>query len=99
MKLFLCLAFAVISVGPLSAQVAAQSTTPVREGGPVMLRSGDIVRLRIWREPDLSGEFVIDEQGVVVFPKVGPIRVLGTSSDALRDTLVKSYQVFLRNPS
>ena len=27
------------------------------------LRPGDVVRLRIWREPDMSGDFAVDEIG------------------------------------
>lgn len=91
----------------LTGKVAlAQDTVAVardlgnaRETQAVAMRAGDIVRLRIWREPDLSGEFIIDESGVAVFPKVGPIRVLSMSSAALRDTLVNAYQRYLRNPS
>jgi protein involved in polysaccharide export with SLBB domain len=63
------------------------------------LRPGDIVRLRIWREPDLSGEFGVDEQGTAVFPKIGPRRVLGLQPDTLRAQLVRSYSLYLRNPA
>jgi len=55
--------------------------------------------LRIWREPDLSGDYDVDESGQAVFPKVGPLKVTGMSPEGLKDTLVKAYQVFLRNPA
>jgi polysaccharide export outer membrane protein len=100
MKLLLCLALVALPTSAARGQgTGTVSSALVRDTGSVVLRSGDIVRLRIWREPDLSGDFIIDESGAVVFPKVGPLRVLGTSSAALRDTLIKSYQVYLRNPS
>ena len=100
MKLFLCLALVALPASAARGQATTPALPPaVTAPAPVILRSGDLVRLRIWREPDLSGDFVIDEMGTVVFPKVGPIRVLGINSDMLRDTLVKSYQVYLRNPS
>ena len=63
------------------------------------LRPGDMVRMRIWREPDLSGDFAVDEDGVVVFPMIGRKNVLDLSTTALRDTLIARYQVYLRNPS
>jgi polysaccharide export outer membrane protein len=101
-KFILCLA-AVLAL-PLSASFGQDAGAPparvvVRDTTPVALRPGDIVRLRIWREPDLSGEFIIDEMGSVVFPKIGRLSALGISSEALRDTLVRSYSVYLRNPS
>jgi protein involved in polysaccharide export with SLBB domain len=63
------------------------------------LRPGDVIRLRIWREPDLSGDFRVDEQGTVVFPKIGQKQVLGLQPDTLRSQLVRSYSVYLRNPA
>jgi protein involved in polysaccharide export with SLBB domain len=73
---------------PASAQVTA--------GG---LRAGDMVRITIWREPDLSGDFQVDEQGNVVFPKVGPIAVTRLSADSLKSLLIQRYTVYLRDPS
>lgn len=66
---------------------------------PGGLVPGDLIRLRIWREPDLSGEFPVDADGVVVFPKIGAQRVTGESQDALRARLVALYGEYLRNPS
>lgn len=65
----------------------------------MVLRPGDVIRLRIWREPDLSGEFPVDERGVVVFPKIGPYTVTDESPDALKARLVQAYRRYLRNPS
>lgn len=64
-----------------------------------LLRPGDLVRLRIWREPDLSGEFQVDESGVVTFPKIGQISVMRESPESLKEKLLASYAVYLRNPS
>jgi len=58
-----------------------------------------MVRLRIWREPDLSGEYPVDERGEVVFPKIGPMLVTRLSADSLRLQLVQTYSTYLRDPS
>ena len=63
------------------------------------MRPGDIVRLKIWREPDLSGEFVIDETGTVTFPKIGEYAVANESAESLKAKVVRDYQVYLINPS
>lgn len=63
------------------------------------LRPGDVVRLRIWREPDMSGEFQVDEAGTVVFPRLGERRVLDHTPESLQALLLDEYRVFLRNPS
>src|SRR5690606_10823358 len=82
---------------------AAQDTSPapnqeIPEESQV-LRPGDFVRLRIWREPDLSGDYPVDEQGVVVFPLIGPRIVTDISPASLKRDLVDAYSVYLRHPS
>jgi protein involved in polysaccharide export with SLBB domain len=86
---------------PVETVSAQERVTPeeVAQAPSGTLQPGDIVRLRIWREPDLSGDFPVDEGGMVVFPKIGPRRVAGESSSSLKGFLVKAYQVYLRNPS
>jgi protein involved in polysaccharide export with SLBB domain len=83
------------------ASLPAQDTTnlKVEEQGKAVLQPGDLVRLRIWREPDLSGEFVVDEDGVATFPKIGPYHVTTDSPESLKKKLLAQYEVYLRNPS
>lgn len=92
----------VLLTGAVSASsaLAQDSTALLRErGAGAELRAGDIVRLRIWREPDLSGDFQISEQGVAVFPKLGPRFVAGLPVDSLEAELIAGYREYLRNPS
>ncbi|HEY0035223.1 MAG TPA: polysaccharide biosynthesis/export family protein [Longimicrobium sp.] len=63
------------------------------------LRPGDILQIRIWREPDLSGDFQVDPNGVVTLPKLGERHVAGVPLGELRDRLLAEYRVSLRNPS
>jgi polysaccharide export outer membrane protein len=60
---------------------------------------GDVLRVLIWREEDLSGEFTVSQDGTVVLPKLGPYAVTGRVPDELRAELVREYQKYLRNPS
>lgn len=84
-----------------SASPAAAQEQPVRASvrASVVLRPGDRVRLKVWREPDLSGDFVIDEDGIVVFPKVGRLDVQKISTDSLKALLIARYAESLRSPS
>lgn len=84
----------------IPGRAPAQQPAP-GDGAPreVLLQPGDVVRLNIWREPDLSGDFAVDEDGVVVFPKIGPRNVTRQSPDALEAQLIRAYREYLRNPS
>ena len=86
------------SAGRADAQAAPAEIAVAQQHG-VALRPGDLIRLKIWREPDLSGEFQVDEQGTAVFPKIGAVQVTELTSDSLNRFLVGTYSVYLRNPS
>jgi protein involved in polysaccharide export with SLBB domain len=52
------------------------------------LLPGDVVRLTIWREPGMSGDFQVDEAGVVVFPRLGERSVLDHTPESLQALLI-----------
>ncbi len=64
-----------------------------------VLEPGDVVRLNIWREPDLSGDYPVDEAGATVFPKVGSLPVGHLSADSVKAILISRYSVYLKSPS
>lgn len=68
-------------------------------GANDVLYPGDIVRLKIWREPDLSGDFQVDDRGMTVFPKIGPVHVTQITTDSLKKMLVTTYSVYLKDPA
>lgn len=85
------------AAAPLRAQEARSA--PPAASAEALLRPGDVVALKIWREKDLTGEFDVNAAGVVVFPKIGPMRVTELPPDTLRERLLESYGRYLRNPS
>lgn len=80
-----------------ATQTAATQPASTTDGGA--LQPGDAVKLRVWREPELSGEFPVDEHGDAVFPKLGPVRVANLTTDSLSRMLVATYSAYLRDPS
>jgi polysaccharide export outer membrane protein len=63
------------------------------------VRPGDVVRLKIWQEPDLSGDFTVHETGSVVVPKLGPVQAGGMTDAALRERLVAGFSQYLQHSS
>jgi polysaccharide export outer membrane protein len=74
-----------------AAGVALQAAEPL---GP-----GDIVRLKIWREPDHSGDFMVDASGSIVAPMLGPVSVASLQPDSVVRLLTASYQKYLTHSS
>jgi len=67
----------------LTAPASAQEPVQQASAATDYLRPGDVVQLRIWREPDMSGQYIVDEAGTVVFPRVGEYRVLDDTPETL----------------
>jgi polysaccharide export outer membrane protein len=82
-----------ITTGPAAAQNGA-SRPPANH-----LEPGDIIRLRIWREESMSGEYRVDADGTVVFPRLGSWPVSGKDADLLKRELIEAYARYLRTPS
>lgn len=84
---------------PARAQGEQPPAAPAPADSMIVLQPGDLLQVRIWREPDLSGDFQVDPSGRVTLPKLGERQVAGVPMGRLRDQLLAEYRVSLRNPS
>ncbi|HWK44783.1 MAG TPA: polysaccharide biosynthesis/export family protein [Stellaceae bacterium] len=68
-------------------------------GDPYKLSAGDRIRVTVYGEPDLSGEFDVSDQGYVGFPLIGQIVVQGLTPTAVEKILIdKLGKDYLVNP-
>lgn len=85
---------------PVVASFAhAQNGTTPATAYNATLKPGDIIKLWVYQQKDMTGEFPVPITGVVVFPKIGPRQVVGISKPTLRDSLIAAYGEYLRTPS
>jgi len=87
-----------VALSPLLPAAASSQAVPSAEATNSLL-PGDVIRVAIWREEDLSGEFPVDQDGSVVLPLLGPRPVVGISPAALREQLHEEYAGYLVNTS
>lgn len=85
---------AVVSVAPsaLSAQPTSERLDPV-------VNPGDVVRLEVWREEEMSGEFLVDQHGLVTLPLVGELDTAGQTELSLRALVRERMNESIWNPS
>jgi polysaccharide export outer membrane protein len=79
------------------ASRAQEDVATARTEAPLV--PGDLIRINIWREPDLTGEFLVQEDGTAVLPRIGPVNVTGYTPATLKQNLVTEYSKTLINPS
>jgi polysaccharide export outer membrane protein len=70
------------TVAPLPASVLAPWTT----------QPGDQIRISVWREPELSGDVFVQNDGTAIFPALGRLSVVGLSADSLNTMLLARFR-------
>ena len=83
----------------LAAAPAPAETQSVQDPEELLLMPGDILRVVVWREPDLSGDFQVDQDGTLVLPLLGKLLVTDRAWNIVKDDLMQDYLRDLRNPS
>lgn len=74
-------ALIIVPFGPASAQLPnGTATDPI-------LRPGDVLRVNVWRHPDMSGEFVIAPDSTLVHPLYQAVKVAGAPVSVVKEKL------------
>ncbi len=85
------------STSGLESQLARASVTELEAEVQSALAPGDAIRLGFWREPDLNGDYTVDETGHAVLPILGAFDVRPYDPGALKTRLAESFAEELRN--
>jgi protein involved in polysaccharide export with SLBB domain len=82
---------------PIVKIVSAPTTAPVDINAEYRLDSGDKLRIRVFGENQMSGEYDVGGNGDVGFPLIGNVQARGKTVheflDALKDKLKQGYLV------
>lgn len=101
MRLFRCLVGVLAILSFFGPAAAAQAKPPAAEPIAALqgaLRPGDLLRIRVWPNEELGGEFPIEETGLVLLPIVGDVRAAGRPLAELRAELGERYGAALKSP-
>ncbi len=69
---------------------------PEVDGFPIGI--GDELRITVWKNDDLTRELRVSPSGVIFFPLVGEIEVVGTGTEDLRRMITERLQEYLADP-
>jgi protein involved in polysaccharide export with SLBB domain len=97
----LAMAMFIVATATATPRAAsAQEAIPVAQAPDrEPLRPGDIIRLRVWREPDFSGDFPVEANGAVVLPRMGSVDIRSETGESLRQRLVANFSEVLTQPA
>ncbi|MBJ3785458.1 polysaccharide biosynthesis/export family protein [Devosia sediminis] len=75
------------------------ATYPVETKGPYQLDTGDVLRVTVYGDAELSKTYKVDDNGAVSFPLVGSVPVRGvTTADAAHRLAAALANGYMRNP-
>lgn len=99
-KILLCLLFLLAAVAGSSAYAASTDAPPAPpQLSDYKLGAGDKVRILVYNEPNLTGEYVVNDGGVIAFPLIGDVNALDRTTTAVRqDIEQKLADGYLRAP-
>jgi protein involved in polysaccharide export with SLBB domain len=97
---------AVALLAAISSDCVAQSNTgsaptptvTENDKDTYVLGSGDRLRIIVYGEPDLSGEFEIDANGAISLPLVGVVAASNQTIRGLERAITKKYDEYVRDP-
>ncbi|VAW24200.1 hypothetical protein MNBD_ALPHA11-332 [hydrothermal vent metagenome] len=94
--------FALLLLFPLSgcAINSAPATYMVETEGPYTLDSGDVLRVSVYGDEELTNQYRVDDNGAIAFPLVGPIIVRGQTTQIAAARITAALaNGFMRNPN
>ncbi len=62
------------------------------------LGPGDQLRITVFNEPDLTGQFVVGSQGAIAYPLVGEVRAAGSTIPEFTAALAQALREYVRAP-
>lgn len=77
----------------VAGDAAAQEFT----GSLESMRPGDVLRVSVWPDELLGGEFPVETDGLVYLPFLGGVKATGVPVDELRRSIREGYQAAQRN--
>lgn len=64
-----------------------------------VIGASDVLRISVWRNPDLSGEAIVRPDGTITLPLVGDLRAAGRTPGQIRAEITQRLGAFIKDES
>ena len=99
LKLLLLLMLGFGLAVPATATESTAAAAPTVAAPAYILGTGDKIRISVFGEPKLDGEYVVSSTGVVSFPLIGNIRAGGQTVEAMQEEIRSKLAAgYLKDP-
>ncbi len=56
---------------------------------------GDLLEIRVWNQPELSGEIRVFEDGTIILPIIGKVKVEGKTAEEISEMLSQKLSKYI----
>lgn len=85
--------------GDITNLAAATPAAPISSPGTYRLSAGDKLKVTVFNEADLTGEFQVNERGNIAFPLVGEVQAANSTPDEFQQRLSTRLRgKYVKNP-
>jgi polysaccharide export outer membrane protein len=83
-----------------AAPEKTEKTSPVRQAGEGEYKIGpqDVVRIDVWKEPDISRTIPVRPDGKISLPLLSDVQAAGLTALQLADSIRDGYKKFINSP-
>lgn len=96
------LAIFALSVAALAGMrqpaIAQETASPPAALPGYTIGPADVLRIIVWREPDLTLEVTVRVDGMITFPLLGDLQAAGRAPSQLAESLAKGLERFVETP-
>ena len=85
--------------GALTACVTPSAPVMLEQPSEYQLGPGDQLRITVFGEAELSGQYLVGSQGAIAYPLVGEVRAAGLTVLEFTESLQTALGEFLRQPN
>jgi polysaccharide export outer membrane protein len=81
--------------------VPSETTKPPEEAAKrpgYVVGPGDVLRIVVWKEPDLTQDVTVRVDGIITIPLLGDVQAVGREPSELAASLTKEFERFIENP-
>jgi polysaccharide export outer membrane protein len=72
------------------------SAEPDPRKGEFILGASDVLKITVWRNPELSTDAIVRPDGTISMPLVGDLQAAGQTTVQLKDEIVKRLRAYLK---
>lgn len=80
------------------SQTSSAPKPPVETDFSYIIGPGDVIKISVWRHPDLMNEITVQPDGKISFPIVHEVKAAGLTPAELENTLSNSLSRIIKDP-